>query len=300
MNVLIGPSSFGQADPSPLKLLTEAGLKVSPNPFGRKLTKAEVLELLPGSIGLIAGLECIDRDVLNTSGLRVVSRCGSGLSNVDLDAARDLGVRFFSTPEGPTQAVAEMTIGVMLCLIRNVIAMNDRLHKGHWYKQSGFQLKGKTILIIGFGRIGRRVAALLEPFDIRILVCDPQTTADDCNYETVNLVEGIPQADIITLHASGDALLLGKSELDLVKKGVFIFNAARGSLIDEKALRRYLKSGAVAGCWLDSFGQEPYRGPLCGLENVILTPHVGSYTHEGRLNMEMDAAANLLKGLNLQ
>ena len=299
MNVLIGPSSFGQTDPRPLNLLTNAGLKVLPNPFGRKLTKAEVLELLPGSIGLIAGLECVDREVLGTDGLKVVSRCGSGISNVDVGAARDLGVRFFSTPEGPTQAVAEMTLGVMLCLIRNVIAMNDRLHNGDWDKQTGFQLKGKSILIIGYGRIGRRVAALLEPFDVRILVCDPLTSDDDCDFETVNLMEGIPRADIITLHASGENIILGKSELDLVKKGVFILNAARGSLIDEKALREQLKNGAIAGCWLDSFGQEPYQGPLCSLDNVILTPHVGSYTHEGRLNMEMEAAANLIKGLNL-
>ena len=299
MNVLIGPSSFGQADPSPLNLLTEAGLKVSPNPFGRKLTKAEVLELLPGSIGLIAGLECIDRDVLNTSGLRVVSRCGSGLSNVDLDAARDLGVRIFFTPEGPTQAVAEMTLGVMLCLMRNVIAMNDRLHKGHWHKQTGFQLKEKTILIVGFGRIGRRVAALLEPFDVRILVCDPQTAVTGCDYEMVNLVEGIPRADIITLHASGETTLLGRSELDLVKKGVFILNAARGALIDEEVLLHYLTNGSIAGCWLDAFSQEPYIGPLSSLDNVILTPHVGSYTREGRLSMEMEAAMNLLKGLGL-
>jgi D-3-phosphoglycerate dehydrogenase len=299
VHVLIGPSNFGKTDPAPLKLLTEADLKVSSNPFGRKLTKAEVMELLPGNAGLIAGLECVDREVLNTPGLRVVSRCGSGISNVDLDAARDLGVRVFSTPEGPTQAVAEMTLGMMLCLMRNVVAMNACLHKGHWHKQTGSQLKGKTILIIGFGRIGRRVASLLAPFDVRILVCDPIATATDSDYETVHLVNGIPQADIITLHASGESILIGQSELDLVKKGVFILNAARGSLIDEEALLRRLKSGVIAGCWLDSFPQEPYQGPLCDQYDVILTPHVGSYTREGRLGMEMEATVNLLKGLEL-
>ena len=106
MNVLIGPSSFGQTDPAPLNLLAEAGLRISLNPFGRKLTKAQVLALLPGSVGLIAGPECVDREVLSTSGLQVVSRCGSGISNVDLDAAKELGVSVYFTPEGPTQAVA--------------------------------------------------------------------------------------------------------------------------------------------------------------------------------------------------
>ena len=299
MRILVGPSSFGQADPTPLNLLTEAGLQVLPNPFGRKLTKAEVLKLLPGNMGLIAGLECVDREVLNTPGLRVVSRCGSGLSNVDLDAASELGVKVYYTPEGPTQAVAEMTLGIMLSLMRNVITMNDHLHKKQWHKQIGFQLKGKTILIIGFGRIGNRVAALLAPFEPRILVCDPQVRATDIGFETVNLMEGIPQADIITLHASGESVLVGQSELDLVKKGVFILNAARGSLIDEEALLPHLKSGTIAGCWLDTFSQEPYNGPLCSRENVILTPHVGSYTREGRSKMEMEAVTNLIKGLGL-
>jgi D-3-phosphoglycerate dehydrogenase len=300
MKVLIGPSSFGQEDPTPLNLLTEAGLQVMPNPFGRKLTKTEVLELLPGCMGLIAGLECVDHEVLSTPGLRVVSRCGSGLSNVNLDVAGELGVTVFSTPEGPTQAVAEMTLGVMLGLMRNVVTMNDSMHKRQWHKQMGFQLKGKTILIIGFGRIGRRLAALLEPFDLRILVCDPQATSGDCVYEIVSLADGIPQADIITLHASGEPILLGHNELSLIQKGAFILNAARGTLIDEEALIYYLKNGSIAGCWMDTFGREPYQGPLCGMDNVILTPHVGSYTREGRLNMEMEAATNLLKGLKLR
>ena len=300
MQILIGPSSFGQADPAPINLMLEAGLQVTPNPFGRKLTKAEVLKLLPGCMGLIAGLERIDHEVLSTPGLRVVSRCGSGLSNVNLGAADELGVTVFSTPEGPTQAVAEMTLGVMLGLMRNVATMNDCLHKRQWHKQMGFQLKGKTILIIGFGRIGRRLAALLKPFDLRVLVCDPQATVGDCVYEIVSLADGIPLADIITLHASGESILLGPSELSRVKKGTFVLNAARGALIDEEALLHHLKSGSIAGCWLDTFGQEPYQGPLCGMDNVILTPHVGSYTREGRLNMEMEAAANILKGLSLQ
>lgn len=299
MQILIGPSSFGKTDLAPLKLLTESGLMVAPNPFGRKLTKSEIQELLPGSVGLIAGLECVDREVLSTPGLRVVSRCGSGISNVDLGAAKELGVSVYSTPEGPTQAVAEMTLGVMLCLLRNVVSMNADLHKGQWHKQTGFQLNGKTVLIIGFGRIGRRLAALLAPFKVRLLVCDPETLATEGEFRVVNLLDGIQQADIISLHASGENMLLGKKEIDLAKDGVFILNSARGSLIDEQALRQGLIDGKVAGCWLDSFGREPYQGPLCNVDNAILTPHVGSYTREGRLRMEMEAAGNLLKGLNL-
>ena len=301
MRILIGPSSFGQEDPAPLNLLTDAGLQVVPNPFGRKLTKGEVLELLLGKIGLIAGLECVDRDVLSTPGLRVVSRCGSGISNVDFDAAGDLGVKVFYTPEGPTQAVAEMTLGMMLCLMRKVVDMNVRLHKGQWQKRIGFQLKGKTILIIGYGRIGRRLASLLVPFEVRILICDPLATSTDDSYEIVSLTDGIPQADIITLHASGENILLNQREFDRMKQGVFILNAARGSLLDEDALLQHLKCGTIAGCWLDSFNREPYQGPLCEFDNVILTPHVGSYTKSpfASPTMEMETATNLLKGLGV-
>jgi D-3-phosphoglycerate dehydrogenase len=156
--ILIGPSSFAALNYTPKQKLIDAGLQVIDNPFKRKLTKEELIKLLPGVIGVIAGLEPLDREVMEKSDLKVISRCGSGMSNVDEEAAQDLGVKVYSTPEAPVKAVAELTIGAMLSLLRSIPHMNDDLHAGGWSKKIGTQLHGKIVAIIGYGRIGSYVA----------------------------------------------------------------------------------------------------------------------------------------------
>jgi D-3-phosphoglycerate dehydrogenase len=297
--ILLGPSTFAEKDPAPLGLLSAAGFAVVPNPFKRKLAKHELLELLQADVvGIIAGLETLDRDVMQQSKLKVISRCGSGMSNVDADCARELGIAVFNTPFGPTRAVAELTVGCLLSLIRQVPAMDRALHAGRWDKRVGRQLKGMKVLVTGYGRIGRTVAQLLTAFEAEILVCDPEAKADEIPFPLKPLEEGLPVADVITLHVSGEERLLGRREFGLMKPGVFVLNAARGEVLDEEALREALDAGKVAGAWLDTFGREPYQGPLTGYDQVVLTPHVGSYTHEGRLQMELDAAENLIRGFD--
>ena len=172
--VLIGVSSFAEADDRPLGRLRSAGLEVTANPFGRRLTGPELSELMESDVvGLIAGLEPLSRDVLAGSQLRVVSRVGAGLSNVDLEAARELGIDVRSTPDAPTEAVAELTLGAALALLRGLPAMNAAMHDGRWERHLGTQLGGKTVVIAGFGRVGRRVAELLGPFGVHVLVVDP-------------------------------------------------------------------------------------------------------------------------------
>ncbi len=294
---LIAPSSFGTVDQAPLERLKETGMEVIPNPFGRKLQKDELLALLPGVVGLIAGLEPLTRDVLEQSQLRVISRCGVGLSNVDLEAARALGIKVRSTPDAPTAAVAELTVGSMITLMRCVPQMDRDLHEGRWVKHIGVQLEGKTVVIIGFGRIGRKVASLLRPFKVRLLAVDPafHGTIDDTSI--VSLEVALRQADVISLHASGQTQVIGKREFGLMKSGLFLLNAGRGELIDESSLCRALDGGVVAGAWIDTFSQEPYAGPLARYPQVILTPHIGSSSAECRRRMEMEAVENLLSAL---
>lgn len=294
--ILIGPSSFGEMNSAPLDLLEEAGFSFTLNPYGRKLTKDELKALLPGVEGLIAGQEPLDRDVLVNSDLKVISRCGAGMSNVDLGAAEKLGLLVFSTPYGPTRAVAELTLGCLLTLIRQVPQMDRALHQGRWDKRIGRQLKGMRVLIIGYGRIGKLLGELLRTFDVEWLINDPLHSEPDAQPRSTDLHAALPLADVITLHCSGEEQILGPDEFSLMKHGVFLLNAARGGLIDEAALQQALDSGRVAGAWLDTFGQEPYEGPLLKYEQVILTPHIGSYTYEGRLQMEVEAAQNLLQG----
>jgi D-3-phosphoglycerate dehydrogenase len=299
--ILIGTSSFAELDSAPLERLKSAGYTVVENPFRRKLSKKELLDLLGDDvIGLIAGLETLDREVLEISKIRVISRVGAGLSNVDMEAASELGIQVFNTPDAPTNAVAELTIGAMLSLLRMIPQMDQALHGGHWQKKIGLQLQGKTVAIIGFGRIGRWVAELLSPFGVNILVVDPYVDENTCaGYRKVTLQAALHEADVVTIHSSGHDCIIGENEFTLLKKGVYVLNAARGGVLSEKALIKAIEDGIVAGVWLDTFEHEPYKGPLCNYRNVILTPHAGSYTVECRSRMEGEAVENLLNALEL-
>lgn len=294
IKVLLGPSTFAEMDKMPLERLTAAGFEVINNPYRRKLTEEELLKLLPGVEGLIAGLEPLNRRVLEASCLKVISRCGSGLSNVDLQAAEEMGIIVRSTPSGPTTAVAELTIGCLLSLLRQIPQMNQALHQKSWSKRIGRQLQGACVAVIGFGRIGRKVGQLLSACGANVVAVDPLFAGTAENIKIVSLEEALKKADIITLHASGEDCLLGNDEFNIMKNGVFILNAARGGLLDEKALAEAINNKKVAGAWLDTFNKEPYDGILCQYDEVILTPHIGSYTVECRRDMEMESVLNLI------
>jgi len=188
-------------------------------------------------------------------------------------------------------------LGVLLNLIRMVPQMDSDLHQGKWRKKIGVQLKDKTIAIIGFGKIGRRLAELLSPFQVKILVVDPFLDKNSTEYSVVSLETALSQADVVTIHSSGDKCLLGDYEFSIMKDGMFLLNAARGGLISEPSLIKALDDGKVAGAWLDTFSNEPYQGELASYTQVILTPHVGSYTLECRKQMEMEAVENLINAL---
>lgn len=296
MKVLIGPSQFGAL---PLRRLAECGYEVIQNPFGRKLTRDELIGLLPGVNALVAGLESLDAEVLSGSELKVISRCGSGMANVDIETATRLGIKVFFTPNGPTTAVAEATLGALLILLRGFPESNQDLHSGKWQKRTGFQLQGKTAAIIGYGKIGREVGRLLVAFGVRVLAVDPYLSKATFSVEGVlqaTLMDALPIADIFCMHTSSEATILGPSEFSQMKPGIFILNASRGGVIDEKALISAIDEKRVLGVWLDVFLEEPYRGPLTAYSQALLTPHIASYTYEGREIMEMETIDNLLKG----
>ncbi len=299
--IFISTSTFGEFDPAPIDLARSAGFEVLLNPHRRTLTAAEVVELTRGAEGLVAGTEPLTEEVLRElPALKVISRCGTGLENVDLKAAEEMHIRVFNTPDAPTNAVAELTVGLMLSLVRRLPQASEATRGGAWKKSMGNLLGRRTVGIVGFGRIGRRVAELLEPFGSRTVWCDIDPNVAPVPYaERFDFDALIGLADIVTLHVSqaGSRFTLGEAELQRMKKGSWIVNTARGSLVDEGALFRALVEGRLAGAALDVFRKEPYEGELRDLPNVILTPHIGSYAREARIEMEMQAVQNLLKGL---
>jgi D-3-phosphoglycerate dehydrogenase len=302
--VAIGPSSFAEEDNTPRCLLEAAGITIKENPEGRRLTESEIITHLEGCDGLIAGLEPLNRKVLSASAprLKAIARVGIGVANVDFAAAAEFGIRVSSTPEGPIEAVAEMTLAALLSLNRRLFSTNEALHQGKWKKEIGKGLCGSRVLMIGYGRIGRRTGELLRAFGAHLLICDPYVTADSLKdgERLVSLEEGLVAADIVSLHAAGESCILGKQEFAHMKPGMVLLNSARGNLVDEEALIEALDKGIVSQVWFDAFWQEPYNGPLMRYPQALLTPHVATYTRQCRLAMESAAVRNLLRDLGLE
>lgn len=308
--IAITTTTFGKYDERPLKLLEEYGLEVVLNPYGRTLKKDEVIEFCKGAIGVIAGTEILDIDtlecltktysqssVLRPQTLKVISRCGSGLANVDVDTAKRLGIKVFNTPDAPIVAVAELTVGLILNLLRKVCWMDRNLRNEQWEKMMGNLLNKKKVGIKGFGRIGKKVAELLRPFGCEIAYADPFVDDGLLGMKRLSFDDLLGWADIITIHVSVKDRLVGEKEFQLMKKGAWLVNTSRGGVVDEKVLYEHLKNGYLAGAALDVFEEEPYAGPIKELDNVIVTPHIGSYAKEARVEMEMQTVENLIKGL---
>lgn len=301
LKVLTTTSSFAEISRQALEMLEGAGCEVTLNPYGRTLKPEESIALLADVDGLIAGTEKLPRQVLSQAPrLKVISRLGTGMDNIDLHAADELGIQVRNTPDAHVDAVAELTLAGILGMLRQVPQAHARLVQGSWKKPMGQLLRGKTVGIVGLGRTGKALVALLRPFQTPILAYDP---VQDDDYAQANEVRYVPldvlmaEADIVTLHLSFSPevhYLINQERLVRMKPGAFLLNCARGGLVNEAALLELLQSGHLGGAYLDTFEREPYQGPLTDLPNIVLTPHIGSYAAECRVRMEVEAVENLL------
>ena len=298
--ITITTTSFGNYDGSLLGGCQEKGLEVVLNPHGRKVKSEELIDLAKDSIGLIAGTEDITKELLlKLPDLRVISRCGVGTDNIDLEAAKNLDIKIFNTPGAPTLAVAELTVGLILNLLRKVSLMHRELRNSQWHKRMGNLLYGKKVGLKGFGRVGKKVAELLKPFGCEIAYSDPFVEDELSGLRRLCLEDLLAWVDILTIHVSVSERLIGEREFQLMKKGAWLVNTSRGGVVDEHVLYDYLKNGYLSGAALDVLEDEPYSGPLKELDNIIITPHIGSYAKESRLEMERQAVENLLEGLEI-
>ena len=298
--IAITTTTFGEYDKEPLNLLDMNGFHVKLNPYQRRLKKGEVIELCKDAIGIIAGTETLDADIMETlTTLKVISRCGTGTDNVALVDADRIGIKVYNTPDAPTSAVAELTVGLMINLLRNISLMEKELRMGQWKKRMGNLLCEKRIGIKGFGRIGKKVAELLRPFGCEIAYADPFVEDGLLGLQRMSLKDMLCWADLVTIHVGVNEKLIGEEEFKCMKDGAIIINTSRGGVVDESALYGNLKNGHLAGAALDVFEEEPYSGPLKELGNIILTPHIGSYARDTRVEMEGQAVENLLKGLGI-
>lgn len=274
------------------------------NPYKRKLTEDEVIELAKDCVGIVAGVEPLTARVMDAlPGLKVISRVGIGMDNVDLDYAKQKGIIVENTPDGPTRAVAELTLAMTLSLLRRIPQADAALKNKQWIKQTGNLILDKKIGVIGLGRIGRLVAKLFRGIGNPVIGFDPYSDAEwaaDTGVELSDFETVLKTSDIITVHVPGNAdksPVIGAAQLALVKPTAMLVNISRGGIVDEDALYKALTSGKLAAAAIDVFVHEPYTGPFTELDNVVLTPHIGSYAEEGKLLMEIAAVNNFIKSV---
>ncbi len=305
--VLISPSSFGECGDKPLTLLHEHHIDFIINPYGRRMTEKEVVSLAADCEGILAGVETLSAEVLDQlPNLKCISRVGSGMQNVDLEAARARGVIVKNTPEGPTLAVAELTVGLAFSLIRKIPQADRNIRRGVWQKEMGSLLSEQRIGIVGLGKIGRKTAEMFLAMGCNVIGNDPKPDDRWLELHPVAmfpLEELLSESDIVTLHLDHQAEsppIIGAQELSMMKSSAYLLNLSRGGAVDEDALFDTLSQGRIAGAALDVFSNEPYSGPLQSLDNIILTPHLGSYAREARVEMETEAVRNLLHGLGVE
>jgi D-3-phosphoglycerate dehydrogenase len=301
--VLISTIPFGERDRRPFELLVDAGLEAVVNPLGRKLQPGEIDEMIDGFDALVAGTEQITAKTLDrATDLKVIARVGIGLDSVDLLAARERGVVVAYTPDGPSAAVGELTVGLMVDLLRGVTTADRAIRAGTWQRIMGRRLSEITVGVVGVGRIGKLVIRhLVNGFPgIRILANDLEPDTAFGKDHGVTWIEKdalYADADIVTLHVPLTPLtrgLIGGAEMALMKPAASLINTARGGIIDEADLAAALEAGTIAAAAIDVFEREPYTGDLVGLENCLLTSHMGSMSEDCRRRMETEAVEEIV------
>ncbi len=299
--ILITSTSFGKKIKAPLETLLSKGYDVRPNDLGRPMTPEELVERLAECDGCIAGLDHFTADVIRQAPkLKIIARYGAGIDRVDLAAAAEVGATVTNTPVANSDSVADLAVALMLAVARKIPAADRCVRDGRWENMYGTSLAEKTVGLIGFGRIGSRVADRVRGFRCRVLAVDPlldAAAAEAAGVELVSLEELLAAADFISLHLPANEQTRGfinRERFAQMKPTAIVVNTARGEVIDQAALLEALREGQIGGAGLDAHAEEPPDpSPFEGLDNVVLTPHMGAYTEDALINMAEGAVENL-------
>lgn len=306
--VLIATRSFGSTSPRPLEILHQAGCDLVKADMSLEMTEERLIELLKGVAAAIIGVVPLTAHVLeNAPDLKVVSAHGVGVDHIDLDAAAGLGITIANCPGANAASVADLTIGLMVGVARNIPGVERQLRQGGWGRHHGSELFQKTLGIIGLGHIGSGVAKRALGFDMTVLAHDPYVSRVPRQLPELQLVafeNVIRRADFVSLHVplnDDTRNIIGSAQLAAMKPGAYLINTARGGLVDEQALFDALDTRKIAGAAIDCFANEPPVGsPLLGLDNIVMTPHIGAHTQESIERMGVMAAQNVINVLNGQ
>ena len=306
MKILVTPTSLKEDSPlKAMQILKEYADELVFNPYGRPLTEEELIPLIQGCDGYIAGLDWVTGKVLEGADrLKAISRYGVGYDRVNVPEAKKHHITVTNTPGVNSRAVAELAFGLILSLARKIPWLNEKTGGGEWVRVSGLELNGKILGVVGLGAIGKIVAQYGQAFGMNVLAYDPYIDNNFCRENGIEVCELFPlleRADVVTLHVpltTETKHLICRKTLDIMKQGAFLVNTARGGLIDEEAAARALDEGKLSGLGLDAFEQEPLKdSPLFGRSDVVLTPHTGAHTREAVEKMAMLSVENLIQVL---
>jgi len=277
------------------------------------LGEADLIEEIKGVhiLGIRSKTQVTEKVLENADKLLAIGAFCIGTNQVDLASARKKGIAVFNAPYSNTRSVAELVIGLCVMLIRKISDKNAAAHRGVWQKDAkgSFELRGKTLGIIGYGNIGSQVSVLAEAFGLNVIYYDVATKLPLGNARQIrDLNELLAQSDIVTLHVPADQTtryMINEATLSTMKTGAILLNYARGEVVDLDALRVFIENGRLAGAAVDVFPEEPEKNGdefvsvLQNLPNVILTPHIGGSTEEAQANIGLDVTAKLIKYLEL-
>jgi D-3-phosphoglycerate dehydrogenase len=274
-----------------IEKLKHAGLKVDVKP---SISGEELRDVASNyEVLIVRSRTKVTKEIIEAGKrLRVIGRAGAGLDNIDIEAAEKKGIRVLNTPEAPAEAVAELTIGLILSLARNIPLADRSMKERKWIKKNliGWELRGKTLGTIGLGHIGEKVARLAKAFGMKILITKRTPPAPallkELEAEFVPLQELLKRSDIVTIHVPYTPQtyhMIGEKEFQLMKDGAFLINTSRGAIVDERALSKALKLGKLGGAALDVYEAEPPNDwTLMRLPKVVCTPHIGAQTREAQ------------------
>jgi len=302
MKILVTPRSLTKGGDPALDLLTREGFELVFSTPGTMPPEDELNRLLPGCVGYLAGVEPITAAVLESAAdLKVISRNGTGINTIDLEAAQRLNIEILRAEGANARGVAELTLGTILGLIRSIPFSDAIMKRNQWERRKGLELQDRTLGLIGCGKIGQLVCRLAMAFGMQVLAYDayPDSKfAPGPGFRFAELDAVLESSDIISFHCPEQPdgqPILDRERLSRVKPGVFVVNTARASLIEEAAILEALDDGRVAGLALDVFDREPPdASPLLSDDRVIVTPHIGGFTAESVARATLAAVENLL------
>lgn len=303
--VLVTPRSLTRAPGPEVASLEAAGCEVVLGPAGRQPTEDELVELVPGCVGYLAGVEPVTRRVLEAAdALRVISRNGAGTDTIDIEAAAERGILVERAAGANARGVAELTLALLLCALRQVPRSSAALSEGRWERELGREAAGLALGVVGTGAIGRQVLTLGRALGMRALASDvapPPDLLADHTITFLDLDELVAAADVLTLHCPPPAdgrPLVGATQLARARPGLVLVNTARAALVDPAAVEAALAGGRLGGFATDVFDPEPPEpSSLLSHPRVIATPHIGGYTVESVARAGAAAVESLLRAL---